>query len=246
MLRQSFAGRAPAVFKTRANAVKDECKAKNLPELKRAARTQLLPQGVRQHFCNRSTLIKHQQRKFMRKKMSTAATAIAGLLVLSLQGLPSPACAETGPAENSKPPLQIVNLTELKVALQVNYADTVPNGVSKQVMAAKNLYDHYTALGMKAGKDFDIVMVFRADGAQFLLTDEAYEQKVKSPQAKGNPSRALLDELARGGVKMYECGVAMRLKGYTAPDLLPYSRIVVSGIGALVDFEKSGFLPITP
>ena len=45
---------------------------------------------------------------------------------------------------------------------------------------------------------------------------------------------------------MYECGVAMRLKGYTAQDLLPYSRIVVSGIGALVDFEKSGFLSITP
>ncbi len=184
----------------------------------------------------------------MHKKMSTVATAMAGLLLLSLQGLSSSALAETGSgaAESSKPPLQIVNQTELKVALQVNYADTVPNGVSKQVLAAKNLYDQYTALGMKAGKDYDIVMVFRADGAQFLLTDEAYEQKVKSPHPKGNPSRALLDELVKGGVKMYECGVAMRLKGYTAQDILPYSRIVVSGIGALVDFEKSGFLSVTP
>lgn len=184
----------------------------------------------------------------MHKKMSTAATAMAGLLLLSLQGLSSTALAQSNDnmTENTKPPLQIVNQAGLKVAIQVNYADTIPNGIGKQVLAAKNLYDQYTALGMKAGKDYDIVMVFRADGAQFLLTDEAYEQKVKSPHPKGNPSRALLDELVRGGVKMYECGVAMRLKGYTAQDILPYSRIVVSGIGALVDFEKSGFLAVTP
>ena len=184
----------------------------------------------------------------MLKKIGPVAMAIAGLLVCSLQGMPSAAFAQGSDSlsENTKPPLQIVNQTGLKVAIQVNFADTIPNGIGKQVLAAKNLLDQYTALGMKPGKDYEIVMVFRADGAQFLLTDEAYEQKVKSPHAKGNPSRALLDELARGGVKMYECGGAMRLKGYTAQDLLPYSRIVVSGIGALVDFEKSGFLSITP
>lgn len=181
-------------------------------------------------------------------KMSTVSTAIAALLLLSLQGISFAAFAETstGMAENTKPALQIVNQTELKVAVQVNYADTVPNGISKQVMAAKNLYDQYTAIGMKPGKDYEIVMVFRADGAQFLLTDDAYDQKVKQAHPKGNPNRALLDELIKGGVKMYECGVAMRLKGYTPQDILPYSRIVVSGIGAMVDFEKSGFLSITP
>ncbi|MHB9117339.1 MAG: DsrE family protein [Burkholderiales bacterium] len=184
----------------------------------------------------------------MRKKMSTASMAITGLLALLLHGMSTSAFAETNKsmAENTKPPLQIVNQTALKVAIQVNYADTVPNGIGKQVLAAKNLYDQYTALGMKPGKDFEIVMVFRGDGAQFLLTDEAYDQKVKQPHPKGNPNRLILDELVKGGVKMYECGVAMRLKGYSPQDILPYSRIVVSGIGAMVDFEKSGFLSITP
>ncbi len=173
---------------------------------------------------------------------------IVGLLVLSLHAMSSAAFAETSVsmAENTKPPMQIANQTALKVAVQVNYADTVPNGISKQVMAAKNLYDQYTALGMKPGKDYEIVMVFRADGAQFLLTDEAYDKKVKQSHPKGNPNRAMLDELIKGGVKMYECGVAMRLKGYSPQDILPYSRIVMSGIGALVDFEKSGYLAITP
>ncbi len=184
----------------------------------------------------------------MSKNKRPAAMALAGLLILSLQGVSSTAFAETSDsmANNTKPPLQIVNQTGLKVVVQVNYADTIPNGISKQVMAAKNLYDQYTALGMKPGKDYEIVMVFRADGAQFLLTDEAYDQKVKQPHPKGNPNLAILDALNKGGVKMEECGVAMRLKGYSPHDILPYSRIVASGIGAMVDLEKSGYLSITP
>jgi intracellular sulfur oxidation DsrE/DsrF family protein len=190
----------------------------------------------------------HNQGNFMRRNMWSVTAAIAGLLLLSLDVMPSAAYAEAadGMANNTKPPLQIVNQTGLKVVVQVNYADTVPNGVGKQVLAAKNLYDQYTALGMKAGKDYEIVMVFRGDGAQFLLTDEAYDQKVKQPHPKGNPNRAILDTLSKGGVTMEECGVAMKLKGYSPQDILPYSRIVASGIGALVELEKSGYLPVTP
>ena len=184
----------------------------------------------------------------MIKKPFSAATAIAAFAFISLQAISiaSFAQASDGMAENVKPPLQIANQSGLKVVVQVNYADTIPNGIGKQVLAAKNLFDQYEALGMKPGKDYEIVMVFRADGAQFLLTDDAYDEKVKQPHPKGNPNRRLLEALSKGGVKMYECGVAMRMKGYSPQDILPNSRIVVSGMGALVDFEKSGYLAITP
>jgi intracellular sulfur oxidation DsrE/DsrF family protein len=142
--------------------------------------------------------------------------------------------------------LEITNRTGLKVVAEINYSSTMPNGISKQVMAVKGLYDQYTALGMKSDKDYEIVMVFRADGAQFLLTDEAYDLKVKQPHPKGNPSRALIDAMHKGGVKIYECHVAMKLKGYKPEDIFPFSRIVVSGIGAVVDFEKSGYMEIIP
>ncbi|MHB1174549.1 MAG: DsrE family protein [Sulfuriferula sp.] len=184
----------------------------------------------------------------MLKSKRSITLAIAGLLILSLPGMSTAVFAETSDtaANNTLPPLQIVNQTGLKIAIQVNYSDTVPNGVSKQVLAAKNLYDQYTALGMKPGKDYEIVMVFRGDGAQFLLTDEAYDQKVKQAHPKGNPNLKILDALNKNGVKMYECAVAMKLKGYSPHDILPYSRIVTSGIGAMVDLEKSGYLSITP
>lgn len=174
--------------------------------------------------------------------------AIAGLLILSSHAIFSAAYAGTkdNMPNNTKPPLQIVNRTGLKVVIQVNHTDTVPNGVSKQVLAAKNLHDQYTALGMKPGKDYEIVMVFRGDGAQFLLTDTAYDQKVKQPHPEGNPNRPILDAMSEGGVTMYECGVAMKLKNYSPQDILPYARIVESGIGAIVDLEKSGYLSITP
>ncbi|MFA5974013.1 MAG: DsrE family protein [Lentimicrobiaceae bacterium] len=148
--------------------------------------------------------------------------------------------------ENTKPPLEISNRTGIKIVVQVNNYGTMPNGINKQVMATKNLYDQYSALGMKPGVDYEIVMVFRADGAQFLLTDEAYNVKVKESHPKGNPSKALIEEMQQGGVKMYECHVAMTLKGYKPEDIFAFSRVVTSGIGAVVDFEKSGYLSITP
>ena len=89
-------------------------------------------------------------------------------------------------------------------------------------------------------------MVYRGDGAQFLLTDAAYDLKVKQPHPKGNPNKAMIEAMQKGGVKMVECQVAMKLKGYEPDDIMPFSRIVVSGIGAVVDFEKSGYLSITP
>ena len=45
---------------------------------------------------------------------------------------------------------------------------------------------------------------------------------------------------------MYQCNVAMKLKGYEPQELFPFSRLVESGIGALVDLEKSGYLSVTP
>ncbi len=173
---------------------------------------------------------------------------VFGLSVLFLMVCQHVAWAETDgvEAENTKPQLQIANQTGIKVVVQVNYSDTVPNGISKQVMAVKNLYDQYTALGMKSGKDYKIIMVFRGDGTQFLLTDEAYDLKVKQPHPKGNPNKAMIEGMHRGGVKMYECHLAMKLKDYKAEDIFPFSRIVVTGIGAVVDFEKSGYMEITP
>ena len=182
------------------------------------------------------------------KKKTNLWVMVLGLSVLLLTGFQYVAWAETNglEAENTKPPLQIINQTGIKVVVQVNYSDTVPNGISKQVMAVKNLYDQYAVLGLKSGKDYEIIMVFRADGAQFLLTDEAYDLKVKQPHPKGNPNKAMIEAMHKGGVKMYECHVAMKLKGYKSEDIFPFSRIVVSGIGAVLDFEKSGYMEITP
>ena len=184
----------------------------------------------------------------MNRKMQLVTTALFGLLAFLPQAIPIALAAESGEtvAENKKPPLQISNQTGIKVVAQINYSDTVPNGISKQVMAVKNLYDQYTALGMKPGKDYEIVMVYRGDGAQFLLTDAAYDLKVKQPHPKGNPNKAMIEAMQKGGVKMFECHVAMKLKGYEPDDIMPFSRIVMSGIGAVVDFEKSGYLSITP
>jgi len=179
--------------------------------------------------------------------MGFAPIAVLALFGFILQlAVPIAYAQDNGFTESSQPPLQIANLTGIKVVAQINSADTIPNGISKQVLAIKNLTDQYTALGMTAGKDYEIAMVFRGDGAHFLLNDEMYDARVKQPHPKGNPNRKLLEALHKSGVQIYQCNVAMKLLGYEVKDILPFSRLVVSGIGAIVDFEKSGYLPITP
>ncbi|MCL5031153.1 MAG: DsrE family protein [Bacteroidetes bacterium] len=177
----------------------------------------------------------------IRNLITSAAFSLFAILFLLIQ---TEVYAQT--IESTKPPLDITNRTGLKIVAQINSSATMPNGISKQVMAVKNLYDQYTKLGMKPGTDYEILMVFRADGAQFLLKDEAYDQKVKQPHPKGNSSKEIIETLYKSGVKMYECNVAMKLKGYKPEVIFPFSRRVVSGIGAVVDFEKSGYILITP
>jgi len=176
------------------------------------------------------------------KHLTTSATI--GFFALLLMITPANVLGQT--TQVSKPPLQISNRTHIQLLVQVNSSTTMPNGISKQVMAVKNLYDQYTNLGMKPGRDYNILMVFRADGAQFLLKDKAYDLKVKKSHPKGNPSKAIIEELHQHGVKMYECHVAMELKGYKPADIFPFARVVVTGIGAVVDFEKSGYMLVTP
>ena len=183
----------------------------------------------------------------MRNAFMVTAVLASSLLCLPIIGLSRASAATEGAAvENTSPPLQISNRKELKIVVQVNSPSTIPNGVSKQVFALKNLHDQYVSLGMKSGVDYEIVVVFRGDGSQFLLNDAAYDSKVKEPHPNGNPNKPILDALSQDGFKIYECNVAMQMKGYKASDLLPFSAIVVSGIGAIIDFEKSGYLEITP
>ncbi len=148
--------------------------------------------------------------------------------------------------ESEKAPLNIKNRSGLKIVAQINSVAVMPNGISAQVLAVHNLYEQYTKLGMKEGKDFEILIVFRAEGVQFLLNDDAYNKKVKMAHPDGNPSKNLIEEMQKNGVKIYGCNVAIEKRGYKIEDIFPFTRRVTTGIGAVVDFEKSGHMLITP
>lgn len=166
--------------------------------------------------------------------------------VVAGSSLIGPARASAATPESALAPLEIKNRKDLKIVVQINSPSTIPNGVGKQILAVKNLYDQYTAIGLKPGRDFDLVVVFRGGGAQFLLNDAAYDINIKEPHPAGNPNKIIIENLNAHGVKFYECGAAMKMMGYSPEDIFAFSRIVVTGIGAIIDFEKAGYLPITP
>ncbi len=84
----------------------------------------------------------------MKRKMIIVAMAVSGLLVFLLMFAQTAVRAEPGDVtkETTRLPLEIINQTGIKVVAQINYSDTMSKGISKQVMAVRNLYDRYTAL----------------------------------------------------------------------------------------------------
>lgn len=69
--------------------------------------------------------------------------------------------------------------------------------------------------------------------------------KVKQPHPMGNPGRAPIEALREDKVNIHQRNVAMKMLGHECRDNPPFSRIVAPGIGAIIELEKSGYMPIT-
>lgn len=69
--------------------------------------------------------------------------------------------------------------------------------------------------------------------------------KVKQPHPMGNPGRAPIKAPREYKVNIHQCNVIMKMLGHEPWDILPFSRIVAPGIGAIIDLEKSDYMPLT-
>jgi intracellular sulfur oxidation DsrE/DsrF family protein len=116
-------------------------------------------------------------------------------------------------------------------------AQTLNNTVN-MVANYKNVY------GIDIGEDFQMNVVAHFQGAQFLLTDAAYN--TLHNVTTGNPSRATVESLLAQGVHFYICQNTMRSNGWMTADVIPGVEEVPSGVVALADFAHRGWAVITP
>lgn len=148
-------------------------------------------------------------------------------------------------AGTSSQTLCLQNRENVKAVINMSSAALNKSGASQQVVNAKNMLDNYAGMyGMKINDDFYLVVVGHGAGGRWLLTDAAYNRTFAV--TTGNPSRALVEGMVAKGVAFFMCQNTMRGSGWKTEDILLGVKQVPAGVTAVVDFAKSGFVPLTP
>ncbi len=137
----------------------------------------------------------------------------------------------------------------VKLVVQANRfcMDNVPNSQCTRPFAllnlAKMIDDYEITHGMKAGRDYEMVVIAHTAGGPLMLKDESI-----------NPFRNKVEALMQRGVKFYLCQNATRAmikKGLLPPgdataNIIEGVEYVTAGITALVDFQYQGYRYVRP
>lgn len=133
----------------------------------------------------------------------------------------------------------------VKSVINVSSSAVNKSGVGQQIVNVKNIDDNYTSMyGMKINENYEIVAVAHGAGGRWLLTDEAYNRAFGV--TTGNPSRATVEGLVQKGVKFFMCQNTMRSSGWKTADIIPGVKQTPAGVTAVIDFTRSGYVPLTP
>jgi intracellular sulfur oxidation DsrE/DsrF family protein len=124
--------------------------------------------------------------------------------------------------------------TNVKNAIAWNSKQLNKSGVAQQARITKNLIMNYeNTYDMKFKKDYKLLVVAYGAGGRWLLSDEAYNRTYNVNT--GNPTRGLAEQLIAKGIPLLMC-----------QNTIPGTKMVPSGVPALLDFQALGYRQITP
>jgi intracellular sulfur oxidation DsrE/DsrF family protein len=157
-----------------------------------------------------------------------------GFLAASASGDEAGATSRDG---DDRPIIGIKHKGPIKVVFEITTPE-MKNGVSKGLFYLKKVRAIYLASGIRPDQ-LDIHAVFHGEGATHLLTDVAWNRVRK--ESGGNPSTALISELAKNGVHVELCNNRRIEQGWAMSDVHPGVLIVKSAFLRLIDLQQSGY-----
>jgi uncharacterized protein len=144
------------------------------------------------------------------------------------------------PAENQKIAIDIpVHLKNAKVLFDVSrpdFAGDVPVAFKYMNLMAK--------LFAKEGTEANIIGVFYAEAAYFLLNDALYN--ARRGVTTGNPYKTLIAHIQEAGVQLEMCVNAMKEQNIRKEDLLPGVKVNGGANLRMVQLEQEGFTRLQP
>jgi intracellular sulfur oxidation DsrE/DsrF family protein len=98
------------------------------------------------------------------------------------------------------------------------------------------LINVFASGGMSADK-MDLVLVFHGPSTEAVIKPKLFEKK----HGFANPSRDLLDQLKKAGVKMYVCGQALAEHNIAQTEVNPRVTIALSALTVLPTYQLKGY-----
>lgn len=91
--------------------------------------------------------------------------------------------------------------------------------------------------------DAEVIVVFHTNAGHLTLHDEAYNASRKI--TVGNPSKTLIADLVKRGVRIELCGATAKANGWGNADLLPDVKINTDAMARTIQLVQQGFVKIT-
>lgn len=189
------------------------------------------------------TTMKQGPNRFVQRRGWMAAGALGCLLLTAgswgaLAALaPGEGPDAKSPGSEDRPVIGIEHKGPIKVVFEVTAPD-MKNGTSKALFYMRKIHGLYLAAGTGADQ-LDMHAVFHGEAADHLLTDEAWDRERK--ETHGNPSKALISELAKIGVHVELCNNRRIEKGWAMSDVHPDVQIVKSAFLRIIDLQQRGY-----
>lgn len=164
-----------------------------------------------------------------------SAFVMAGLTLATITSLS--AASPTDQVADDRPVLELTHKKEVKVVFQVTTGD-IARDMHKGLVKLKAIHADFVKAGVPS-EQINIHAVFHGAAAAHLLTDDAWNRYQKANT--GNPSTALINELAGLGVKLELCNNRRIKNGWAKSDVSVQVQFAPNAYLRLVDLQAQGY-----
>lgn len=128
-----------------------------------------------------------------------------------------------------------------KLIVDLSKASDKPDSVNASLDKLARLVNAHIEAGIPK-ENIDVIGVFHFLGTPVILEDEAYKKKF----GMSNPNTALINELAKNGVRFFVCGQSLRARKLVDDKRNENIKVAQSALITFSTFQSKGYALILP
>lgn len=128
-----------------------------------------------------------------------------------------------------------------KLIVDLSKASDKPDSVNASLDKLARLVNAHIEAGIPK-ENIDVIGVFHFLGTPVILEDEAYKKKF----GMANPNTALINELAKNGVRFFVCGQSLRARKLVDDKRNENIKVAQSALITFSTFQSKGYALILP